>query len=322
MLTNGGANQNNEVTWVEDSDWSYGSGVLGVAAPLWYVASGQIIEADIAFNGLHHQWTTGEPINAVDVKSVVLHEVGHWFGIQHYLLKDFGPGSSQRWPRLGSAGQTETRTLEERIFVRFVFSTGTRVVPRTRIAPTWLEITEAMRLLPVNTTATPGPAHWAMVEETRRREAVFLIPVQGTAVDPHLQGVIAMRPVFNSTIAVRIIRMSASRIRQRGGTDPTEGGESDPTEGGESDPTEGGESDPTEGGESLTRRRAVRAIRQKVGKRPDGGAVRAIRQKVGEATRRRVVRAIRQKVGKATRRRAGMGSKPNRKVLQLRRFEL
>ena len=56
------------------------SGVRGRRAA-WYVASGQIIEADIAFNGLHHQWTTGEPINAVDVKSVVLHEVGHWFGI-------------------------------------------------------------------------------------------------------------------------------------------------------------------------------------------------------------------------------------------------
>ena len=88
------------------------------------MASGQIIEADIAFNGLHHQWTTGEPINAVDVKSVVLHEVGHWFGIQHYLLKDFGPGEQPTMAPAWGAGQTETRTLEEEDIRPFCFLYG------------------------------------------------------------------------------------------------------------------------------------------------------------------------------------------------------
>ncbi len=77
----------NEIVWVEDQNWPHGQWVLGVTGPIsdWH---GKILEADIAFNGLQHSWsTTGSPGwgNQQDVKNVAIHEEGHFIGAQHVL---------------------------------------------------------------------------------------------------------------------------------------------------------------------------------------------------------------------------------------------
>ena len=122
MLTNGNPNGKSEVTWVEDASWKYGSGVLGITSPLFY-ENGLITEADIALNGLHHTWTTANIFNKVDTKSIVLHEVGHWFGIQHYLKTDYPqndpPTMIPAWPN-----STSTRTLETQDIVPFCYLYG------------------------------------------------------------------------------------------------------------------------------------------------------------------------------------------------------
>ena len=124
MLTNGNSNGNSEVTWVENAAWKYGSGVLGITSPLFY-NDGTIIEADIALNGLHHTWTTANPFNKVDTKSIVLHEVGHWYGIQHYLLTDYPqndpPTMTPAW-----SGTTQTRTLETQDTIPFCYLYGSK----------------------------------------------------------------------------------------------------------------------------------------------------------------------------------------------------
>jgi hypothetical protein len=84
LATGAAPNGQNEITWVEDSSWTFGEFVLGVTVPLSYT-TGMIVEADIAFNGLQVKWSTTGQFGRADVKSVAIHEIGHAFGLQHNL---------------------------------------------------------------------------------------------------------------------------------------------------------------------------------------------------------------------------------------------
>ena len=74
----------NQVAWVESSAWDMGKYVLGVTSPVFY-EDGTIIEADIAMNGYLQTWSTSGKVNSTDVRNVVVHEIGHYFGAQHTL---------------------------------------------------------------------------------------------------------------------------------------------------------------------------------------------------------------------------------------------
>ncbi len=76
-------NDRNELVWVNNSKWPFGQYVLGVTMPVSY--GGTIVEADIAFNGYSQEWTTSPDGYRCDVKSVTIHELGHFFGAQHVL---------------------------------------------------------------------------------------------------------------------------------------------------------------------------------------------------------------------------------------------
>jgi MYXO-CTERM domain-containing protein len=80
------ADGKNQFVWITDSKWTFGSSVLGVTLPL-YGSDGRIVEADIAMNGYSQKWTTTGKIswNTQDVKSVAIHEIGHFFGLMHVL---------------------------------------------------------------------------------------------------------------------------------------------------------------------------------------------------------------------------------------------
>lgn len=84
IATTGELDGVNRLAWVEDERWPYGSLVLGVATPI-YDAQGQILEADITLNGYSASWSTTGEANRGDVESVVVHELGHVFGLQHVL---------------------------------------------------------------------------------------------------------------------------------------------------------------------------------------------------------------------------------------------
>ena len=81
---NGGTNGKNEFAWIENSQWFYGSYTLGVTAPVFY-SDGTIIEADIAMNGYSQTWSTSGANYSTDVRNVAVHEIGHYFGLQHVL---------------------------------------------------------------------------------------------------------------------------------------------------------------------------------------------------------------------------------------------
>ena len=80
----GGSNGKNELGFIEGSSWTYGAYVLGVTGPI-FGFDGYIIEADIAFNGREHTWTTEGQYNSTDVMNVAVHEIGHFFGLNHVL---------------------------------------------------------------------------------------------------------------------------------------------------------------------------------------------------------------------------------------------
>ena len=111
ILTGSPTNNKNEITWVESSAWNFGQYVLGITSPVFYT-NGMIIEADIALNGYSNEWTTVNTFGGkMDVKSIALHEVGHWFGVQHNLDQNL-----DMWdpPTMvpGWNGTTAARTLE------------------------------------------------------------------------------------------------------------------------------------------------------------------------------------------------------------------
>ncbi len=78
------SNGSNEVAFIEDQQWSYGGWVLGLTS-YQYGSDGAISEADIAFNGLQHTWSTTGAGNTTDVMNVAVHEIGHFFGLRHVL---------------------------------------------------------------------------------------------------------------------------------------------------------------------------------------------------------------------------------------------
>jgi len=86
-LTAVGFNTNgkNELAFVENGAWTYGEYVLGVTSPVFY-EDGAIFEADIAFNGYSQTWSVSGKAWSTDVKNVAVHEIGHFFGLQHNLF--------------------------------------------------------------------------------------------------------------------------------------------------------------------------------------------------------------------------------------------
>ena len=81
----------NRVFWVEEAqDWPAVPSVLALTYAFYSVGQNPIIsDADIILNGANWRWTTdtavvgtGTPL-ALDVETVVFHEVGHFFGLDH-----------------------------------------------------------------------------------------------------------------------------------------------------------------------------------------------------------------------------------------------
>jgi hypothetical protein len=68
------------VGWIE-SGWRFDSNAIGVTQPQF---SSRILEADMSMNGVNFTWITGSGSgSSVNAYSIVLHEAGHYYGLDH-----------------------------------------------------------------------------------------------------------------------------------------------------------------------------------------------------------------------------------------------
>jgi hypothetical protein len=73
----------NTIDFVENkSEWPPEAGAQAIAFTLPNIrADGIIIEADLRFNGVNYIWSTSGSYNKMDVETIALHELGHFFGL-------------------------------------------------------------------------------------------------------------------------------------------------------------------------------------------------------------------------------------------------
>lgn len=83
-LDRGAHDGENRIVWRED-EWPDEPEVLALTTVVYRVSTGQILDADIDLNGVHHYWTdTSEPGSAAtDVENTLTHELGHLIGLAH-----------------------------------------------------------------------------------------------------------------------------------------------------------------------------------------------------------------------------------------------
>lgn len=72
----------NNVIWLGGSQWRYSNSTLGLTTTLYYSNSGEIVDADMEMND-NITWANNGSFNAFDYESVVLHEAGHFLGLDH-----------------------------------------------------------------------------------------------------------------------------------------------------------------------------------------------------------------------------------------------
>jgi uncharacterized protein (TIGR03382 family) len=78
-----------EIFW--ESNWTYGSAVLGVTTPAYDPTTGVIFEADMQFNNVDWVWQSPDTYvncqqaqnGCADTASIALHEEGHFLGLAH-----------------------------------------------------------------------------------------------------------------------------------------------------------------------------------------------------------------------------------------------
>jgi hypothetical protein len=64
------------------TEWPFGEEVIALTTLSWQ-EGGQLVDADISFNGLDYRWSVGTDDVFVDFRSIALHEVGHFLGLAH-----------------------------------------------------------------------------------------------------------------------------------------------------------------------------------------------------------------------------------------------
>ncbi len=73
----------NTIDFVENkSEWPPEAGAQAIAFTVPSIREdGIIIEADMRFNGVNYTWSTSGSYNRMDVETIALHELGHFFGL-------------------------------------------------------------------------------------------------------------------------------------------------------------------------------------------------------------------------------------------------
>jgi hypothetical protein len=95
-VSSGPSSSNHVVMFDENNDTGYFPPLSGIVAltPISYdTGSGNILDADIIFNGKDYSWSTAGDDGHFDVQDVLTHELGHFIGLDHSPVL-----SGSMWP--------------------------------------------------------------------------------------------------------------------------------------------------------------------------------------------------------------------------------
>lgn len=97
-----GSDQLNAVIWLSGQNWRHSAATLGLTTVSYYTESQEIFDADMELND-NVTWATDGRSTAYDMESVVLHEAGHFLGLDHtptasgaVMYPDVTPGNLKR----------------------------------------------------------------------------------------------------------------------------------------------------------------------------------------------------------------------------------
>lgn len=80
----GDADQNVHVMMLHDEDWPDDADVIGLTTPTGGTNSGLVVDADLEINAQDYDFSAGATgPNALSLRDVVTHEVGHFLGLSH-----------------------------------------------------------------------------------------------------------------------------------------------------------------------------------------------------------------------------------------------
>lgn len=132
------SNGKNELVWVSGSTeckaWTFGDSALGVTLPMQDYFTGQITEADIAFNNCNYygKWVKNRDYmqswgDDISFYGVAIHEIGHFFGQQHTWLEE-GEYSSADWseqptmaPFISPYGASDDLNADDKLGACFLY---------------------------------------------------------------------------------------------------------------------------------------------------------------------------------------------------------
>ena len=69
------------IFWIETL-WPFGNVVIGLTTLTW-AEGGRLVDADIALNGVDYVWSMGDTDVHTDLQTILVHEIGHYFGLDH-----------------------------------------------------------------------------------------------------------------------------------------------------------------------------------------------------------------------------------------------
>jgi hypothetical protein len=69
------------IHWIE-TIWPFQTEVIALTTLSW-TEGAELVDADISLNGVVYEWTTGDTNVKTDFSSILIHEIGHYFGLAH-----------------------------------------------------------------------------------------------------------------------------------------------------------------------------------------------------------------------------------------------